>query len=201
MAFDIDIDVPSTIDIGKLFPTAIPASRVQADYLVKHPCGFYFENIPIDSVTKLAAIPFEQAEELDYMKVDFLHLSILNQFSSKAELLKYTKTEPDWSLLEQQEIVQTLFQIKNSWDIVQLIKPRSLTELADLVAIIRPTKRKLIQQYLVNKNRVRPLLYKQDQDDKTSFRRSHAIAYAYLIYIQLNVITAKLAPSDGAVEL
>ena len=52
--------------------------------------------------------------------------------------------EPDWSLLEHKEIVEQLFPIHNHFDIVNKLKPKSVEELAAVLAIIRPAKRNLL---------------------------------------------------------
>ncbi len=196
---DIDIDVPTTFDVKAVFPSAVVASMVsKSNTLTKHPCGAYFENMPVDCITGYAAIPYADAELCGYTKVDFLHLSILNDFRCKADVRALLNRPTDWSLLLVPEIVCTLFQLKNSWEYVSAIKPSSIEELADVVAIIRPTKRHLLSRYVKSPSSIRPLLYKQDEKDKTSFRRSHAIAYAHVIVLQLNAISTT---STSAVEL
>lgn len=184
--FDIDIDLPASVKVEQIFPTAIRASRVQDEQLLPHPCGMFFENIPVDPITGLAAIPYDRAEELGYMKIDLLHLSFLNEFRDKQEVLDMLNAEPNWDLFNDQEVVEKLFQLRNSWDLVKQVKPKSIIELADIMAMIRPNKRKYVKQYLINPTKTRSLLYKQDENDKGSFRRSHAIAYASTVVIQMN---------------
>ena len=186
--FDIDIDLPVGTDIRRLFPTSIPASRVDKNELVKHPCGHYFENIAIDPLTGLAAIPHKEAIEFGYTKIDFLHLSLLNAFESKAEFRKACRKEPDWNLLKDRAIVAQLFQIKNHYDTIQKVSPKSVLELADIVALIRPDKRHLLNDYVRNKQKVRPMLYRSHDDDKSAFRRGHSLAYSITIVAQLNLI-------------
>jgi len=194
---DIDIDVPTSIDVRKLFPTAVVASMFQRGDLAKHPCGHYFENVPVDPLTGLSAIPYERAEELGFMKIDFLHMSFLDEFVDKADVLKYANQEPDWSLLREREVVEGLFQLRNSWEYLDRIRPTCVQTLADTIAIIRPAKRILLLDYLKNPESTRVRLYKRSADDKTSFRRSHAIAYAHVVVMQLNKISER---SRGLVE-
>lgn len=185
---DIDIDLPPGTDIRKLFPTSIPASRVDKDELIKHPCGHYFENIAVDALTGFAAVPHKEATELGYTKIDFLHLSLLSAFETKTEFRKACRKEPDWTLLKDREIVAQLFQIKNHYDTIQKVSPKSVEELADIVALIRPDKRHLLNDYIRNKQKVRPMLYRSRDDDKSAFRKGHAIAYAVTIVAQLNLL-------------
>lgn len=185
---DIDIDTPTKFDPTKIFKQAVPASMVKDGVLVKHPCGHYFQNIPVDPHTDLAAIPYEQAEELGYFKVDFLHLSVLDHFASKAEIRMLLTLEPNWNLLLNEQNVSKLFQIHRHSRLLAKIHPRSVQDLADCIALIRPGKRHLIDDYLTNRDEIRAKhLYTKDEEGYT-FKRSHAIAYAMTIVLQLHLI-------------
>lgn len=188
---DIDIDFPTTFSPEKLFPEATRAMIFSDNALRKHNCGIYFQNIPKDEMSNLAAIPYDVAAEYGYQKIDFLHLSILDSFHSKQQIRQLVNTEPDWGLLSDPSIVDQLFQIKNHFDVVSTIKPKSIQELADIIALIRPGKRILLKDYISNRERVRPLLYRQKSEDKSSFKRSHAIAYAHVIVMQLHQLSGK----------
>lgn len=187
---DIDIDLTPSFDPRTVFPQAIPASMVREGDLAKHPCGHYFQTIPVDEVTGWAAIPYEEAEVMGYFKIDFLHLSTLEYFENKREIRALLKRTPDWDLLLNEEHVQKLFQISKHHKIVSQIRPRSIQELADIVALIRPNKRHLLQEYKKNREKIRPQLYRQGSDDKSSFKRSHSVAYAMTIVLQLHLIEA-----------
>lgn len=189
---DIDIDTPTAFDPASLFKEAIAASMVRNGELVKHPCGHYFQNISVDPETNLAAIPYEEAENLGYFKIDFLHLSILDFVESKQQLRTLIHKEPNWDLLCDKKVVSKLFQLHRHYDIISKIKPRSVNELADVIALIRPNKRHLLTDYLQDRVKVSPLLYRQKDDDKSSFKRSHAIAYALTVVLQLHLIEQNL---------
>lgn len=190
---DIDIDFRTDFDPLNLFPNAVRASMVKTEQLVKHPAGVYFQTMPKDILTSLAAIPYSEAEELGFTKIDFLHLSFLDNFENKNEIRVLLKTEPDWFLLESAEVVKKLFQLHKHFDLVSQVKPRSVIELADCVALIRPFKRKLLNVYLKERNVIRDnFLYKREEGDKTSFKKCHAIAYALTIVLQLHLIKAKI---------
>lgn len=190
---DIDIDLRTDFDPLALFPAAVRASMVKSDELVKHPAGVYMQTMPKDRITGLAAIPYEQAEQLGFTKIDFLHLSFLDNFESKKEIKVLLETEPDWYLLESAEVVQKLFQLHRHYELVCQVKPRSVIQLADCIALIRPFKRKLLKVYLKEPKIVREnFLYKREEGDKTSFKRCHAIAYALTIVLQLHLIKAKI---------
>ena len=93
-------------------------------------------------------------------------------------------------MLRDKDVVSQLFQIRNSFDIVSKIGPTSIQELADVIALIRPDKRHLINDYIRNKDKIRPMLYRSATDDKSAFRKGHSISYAITIVAQLNLIKA-----------
>lgn len=183
---DIDIDV-STITPSSLFKCTI-ASKVDNGKLVKHNSGVYFQEVPIDPLTKLCAIPFKEAEELGYIKIDLLHIALLDEISSKDELRRLSKIEPDWNLFLDKSIVEQLIHIHDHFDIVSQVKPTSIDDISDIIALIRPGKRRLLRDYLRNKKETRKELYTKS-DDGYSFKKSHSISYAMLIVVNLNLIT------------
>lgn len=187
---DIDLDFPSDFNPNVVFPQSVSASMIKKGELGKHPCGQYFQSIPRDSITELSAIPYQQAEELGFIKIDFLHLSLLDQIKSKQELRELIDTEPNWDLLLDEEHVIKLFHINKHYELLAKIQPSSIEELADCLALIRPGKRQLVDEYIKHPQKVRKELYTQDGGEYT-FKRGHAIAYALNIIAQLNLIALK----------
>lgn len=187
---DIDIDFKSSFDPRRLLKQAIPASMVKKGELVKHNCGHYFQTIPVDKVTGLAAIPYEEAQVLGYFKIDFLHASVLDTFNSKEEMRELIEREPDWSILQDPAQVLKLFHISKHHEMLAQIKPKSVQQLADCLALIRPGKRHLTRRYLQDKNdlETRRMLYQRSADGYY-FKKSHAISYALTIVLQLHLIT------------
>jgi DNA polymerase III alpha subunit len=185
---DIDIDTAMDFIPEEVFPDSVHASRVLNGGLVRHPCGVYFQNIPRDKVTGLSAIPFREAEDLGYTKIDLLHLSVYDHFQSKKEIEQLLKLEPDWELLSDKEAVSKLFQLSRDihWDTIQKIKPRDINRLADTLALIRPGKKALLDRYL-RREVSQKELYRRD-DKGYTFKKSHAIAYAHVIKLQLHLI-------------
>lgn len=185
---DVDIDFKTDFDPLDYFDQAVRASRVFNDELVKHPAGAYLQNIPVDQKTGLSAIPFKEAEELEYFKIDFLHLSLLDNFSTKEQIRKLATVEPDWGLLYSAENVQKLFQIHKHYDLIFKVKPTSVQQLADCIALIRPAKRYLLDAYVQEPDLIRPEIYTKPEDAKYHFKKPHAIAYAVTIVLQMHLI-------------
>ncbi len=186
---DVDIDLRPGTDILDHFPTAIRASRVEKDTLKKHQVGVYLQNIPVDNISGLSAIPYKQAADCGYFKFDFLNLSMLEKFESKQEIRELVKHDPDWRLLEDGDMVKQLSQIHRHFDIVNQIKPTSVQELADTISLIRPAKRYLMRAYIANKELIREEIYKVPDDPKKYYyKRPHALAYALTIVLQLHYL-------------
>jgi DNA polymerase III alpha subunit len=154
--------------------------------LKQHNSGCYFQNIAKDSFTDLAAIPYKEAEDIGFFKIDFLHISPLDDFTSNKELVELANKEPNWKLLEHPYIVGKLWQISKHYDIVSQVKPKSLIELADVIALTKPNKRILLDKYVRNREVTRKELY--NRREKKDMRKSHVIPYAQIIVAQLNLI-------------
>lgn len=190
---DIDIDTKTSFIPEDLFPEIIRASMFQDNEIKKHLAGVYFQNIPTDPITKLSAIPFKEAEDYGFYKIDFLHLGLLDDFGSKQEIRTLLKLEPDWSLLENKNNYPQLFQISRHYSIVSRIKPTSIPELADCIALIRPGQRQLLEPYINAKKeerkKIRKLLYIKPEGGAYYFKKSHAHAYALTIMLQLHYLS------------
>lgn len=183
---DIDIDTPSAFDPKDIFADVVSASMVNGGRFRKHPAGVYFQELPTEPTQDVACVPYNIAPHFGLFKVDFLHLSLLDAFESKAQIRELMHKEPDWSMIQDPEVVAELFQLKNHYDVLQWVQPRSVEELADCVALIRPGKRHLLDQYKTNQIQTRKELYKQPLP-KGCFKKAHAIAYAFNIVLQMHM--------------
>lgn len=190
-AFDVDIDFPPSFDPLEYFPHWTKCSMVRNEVLTPHPCGVHPQAMARDAVTGLAAVPYEQAEELGFFKLDMLHLNVYQHFSSREEILALLEIEPDWSLLLSPGAVAKLLQLGKHIDLLQKIRPSNVEELADVLALIRPGKMELLPLYLKEKPTARKILYSKGKDGY-SFKKSHAHAYALVIILQLHLIDAGL---------
>lgn len=186
---DIDIDIPPTLKIDSIFPNWVRASIFKEGKLTAHPCGRYPQHIPEDYITGLSAMPYDKAEEFGYTKIDFLNLNIYTHFQSRAEIEELLQIEPDWNLLLIPSCQTKLFQLANHGDMLDIIKPKSIEQLADVLALIRPGKSQLAKTYKVNRDATRRILYSKDKDGY-SFKKSHAICYAMVVVLQLHLIGA-----------
>jgi hypothetical protein len=189
---DIDIDIAPEVDVEELFPNVIRSSRIENDELKKHNVGYHFQNIAVDPITGFAAIPakpdkpVDQLKEHGYIKIDMITVNLLKHFKSKEEMRELQEKEPDWSLLEDEEVVSKLFHLAKHFDVISRVKPRSIVALADVFALIRPNKLKMLDKYLSNPEQYREELF--TKRDPSDMRRAHALPYALLIVLQLHLI-------------
>jgi hypothetical protein len=181
---DIDIDFLDRDQALKLFKH-IGASRMDSDRLVKHNTGVYLHEVPMNAVEGICAVPYDAAEELKYFKIDFLNVGIYKGVKDEAHLIQLMETEPLWDLLEQDDFTQLLFHVNGHGSILRQSKPKSIEQLAAVLAMIRPAKR-----YLIGKDwtTVMTEVWKKPENDEYYFKKSHATAYAAAIVVQMNLI-------------
>lgn len=185
---DVDIDTDKTrFDPAKVFPTWPRAMILKDGRMTPHPCGVYPQRIATDPVTGLAAIPYDQAEDFGYLKVDFLNLSVYKHFADRAEIDALLAKEPDWNLLQVPSAQGKIFQLGKHGELLSALKPQSIMELADVMALIRPGKRMFIPLYKKDRASARKVLFAKDETGYT-FKKSHALAYAYVVWLQLHLI-------------
>jgi hypothetical protein len=185
--FDVDIDVPGHTDKEKFGVRGIIYDR-DHKRIQPHPSAHYLDtNIPVDGITGMAAIDYEEAEELGYIKVDLLTNTAYNRFKSKEEVLEALNREPDWDMFLNPKVVEKLPHLARWGEILEELRPRSIEDLADILALIRPGKSGLIHEYKKNKEKVRKILYSKPKKGMY-FKKSHAIAYAAMIVCVLNSI-------------
>jgi DNA polymerase III alpha subunit len=188
---DIDIDFLDRNTALKVLEHRV-AMRVQKEEKVKHNTGVYFQEIPYDPFTNLTTIEYEAAESRGYFKIDFLNVGLYNGVKDEDHLKKLLDTEPLWDLLEHREIVEKLFHISDHYNIVRRLKPTSIEQLAAVLAIIRPAKRYL--EYYDDWDAILKVVWiKPTSGDLYFFKKSHAIAYACAIVLQLNLICEQVS--------
>ena len=186
---DIDIDFLDREAALKLFKHTV-ASRVDNAKLVKHNTGVYLHDVPVDAVSNLCAISYEQAEEQSFFKIDFLNVGIYKGVRDEAHLEQLMETEPLWDLLEQDDFNNLLFHVNGHGGILRQMKPTSVEQLAAVLAMIRPAKR-----YLIGKpwTMVMTEVWTKPETGDYFFKKSHATAYAVAIVVQMNLICEQIS--------
>lgn len=189
---DIDIDIA---DRNKLLNIIkhVPATIEEKGKFKKHNTGVYFHDIPTNPFNGLATIDHKKAEELGYFKIDVLNVNLYKHIKDRKHLQELLNTEPMWELLEHKEIVEQLFHIHKHFTIVSKLKPSSVLELAEVLAVIRPAKRYLLNEH---KDKIAKEVWIKPQDGSYYFKKAHAISYAHAIVLQLNLLTSGFSLQD-----
>jgi DNA polymerase III alpha subunit len=155
----------------------------------KHNTGIYVQAIPVDPVSNISTINYKTAEDRGYFKIDFLNVSVYEKVRDRVHLQKLMETDPVWDLLLEDEFVNKLFHVNGHGSILRQVKPTSIEQLAAVLAMIRPAKRYLIGKdwtTIMNEIWVKP------ENDEYYFKKAHAVAYAHVIVVQMNLICEEL---------
>ena len=186
---DIDIDFvdrSKVLEIIKHVPASIDGNK-------KHNTGVYVQPIPINPLTGYANIDYKTAEERGYFKIDFLNVSAYQGVRNEDHLVQLLNTEPLWDLLHEKEVCDQLFHINGYHTLLRMLNPKTIEELAMILAMIRPGKKHLVPickdqgfQAIKDDIWVKPI------NDSYTFKKSHGHSYAALIIVQLNLICEKI---------
>ncbi len=181
---DIDIDLGDREKILSLI-RHVPASMRNVNPIRKHPTGVYITDIPYDPVNDMASIDYAEAEKRGYFKLDLLNVHVYNQVKDEEHLLELMN-EPDWTMLSNREFVEKLIHLGNQYDTLsKMPEPvNSITRLAMFLAVIRPAKRHLIGKTY---KQINETVWEKDHTGY-SFKKSHAIAYAQLVVVHMNLL-------------
>lgn len=163
-----------------------PDGRVE-----KHPTGVYFQNIPRDPITNMSTLDHRIANDYGYFKIDFLNVNMYENVRDEQHLLELLHKEPPWDFFEYQEVTDQLFHLKGHSDLLKRFKPKSVDDLATILAIIRPSKAYL-QRESWDKI-LKEVWVKNEGEDAYQFKRCHAISYALVIIVNLNLLIEQLS--------
>ena len=188
---DIDIDVVDRESLLVHFDH-IPAIIKKKDSCDKHNSGVYLQPIPFDQLTGLSSIDYKEAEDRGYFKLDFLNNSLYEGVRDEEHLDKLTNQEPIWDLLQHEDVVKNLAHVHAHIKVLRVLKPKSIIELAEVLAIIRPAKRPLLNE---RKEKIKKEVWVKPTDGSYYFKKAHAIAYAVSIVVQLNLFCEQVEQS------
>ena len=195
MSADIDIDLADRDQLLKLI-CATSAMQHHQGQVRRHNSGVYVTDIPYDPVNACAAIDYEQAEELGYFKIDLLNMSVYQLVKSPEHYEQMVSQEPEWSRLWQDPTwAQQLVHVGNYTDLLQTMRPDSIPRMAAFISIIRPGKAHL-------QNRPWSEVFESvwDGDDSRGFvfKHAHAIGYAALVALHMNLLIHTADQGDTA---
>ena len=185
---DIDIDFANRTTALEVFKH-VTASIEDNGTFKKHNTGIYCTSVPYNPLTGLSTIDYKSAEDRGYFKIDFLNVSVYEGVRDREHLLKLMDTEPLWSLLLEDDFTNKLFHVNGHGSILREMKPENIEQLGAVLAMIRPAKR-----YLIGKEwaTVMKEVWTKPENDDYYFKKAHAIAYAHVIVVQMNLICENL---------
>lgn len=181
---DIDIDLADrNLLLNKI--SHISATRVERDQIKKHNSGVYLQNIPFDPQNNWATLNYKTAQDRGYFKFDLLNVNIYRDVKDETHLNELMRREPIWELLEQQEFADLLFHVNGHSAVLNIMKPRSVEQLAAVLAMIRPAKR-----YLIGKDwsLVMQEIWTKPNNGEYYWKKSHAFSYAFAVVVHMNLI-------------
>jgi hypothetical protein len=183
---DIDIDFGNR-DAALSLIRHTAAGIVRDGELVRHNTGIYVTDIPTDPFLGVASIDHKAAEELGYMKLDLLNVSLYTHIKSEQHLAELMAQEPAWDKLYDPEFCAQLIHIGAHYDL--LIKcpeaVNTIPRMAMFLALIRPGKRHLVGR---SWREIAETVWDKT-DDGYTFKRSHSVAYAHLVAVHINLLT------------
>lgn len=184
---DVDIDFADRNNALKMLEY-IPASIIRNGTIVKHNTGVYFHAVPVDPITGLSSIHYENAEKQGLYKIDLLNVGVYEHVKNEQHLLELIQREFDWNLLSYPEFITQLIHIGNHADLIVSLKPRCIKDLAMVLALIRPGKRYLVEKCQTNGfSSIEDEIWLETGGGYT-FHKSHATSYAILVKVHANIL-------------
>jgi|ERR1700733_14611505 len=195
---DVDIEVQHRDRVAALFSMAIPASQIvgQPDRqkLALHRTGLHFQKIPRHPISGFAAFPYEEAEVLGYYKIDLLSASVYDDFASQDDLRAVLAQPINWEWFKNVDFVSTLFHMHENVylpgeeirlaEVVAAYAPRSIPDLAIMLAVKLPAKKHLIGE---SWETLREAIWVKEKGGKAQFKRSHATAYSVVVGLDARI--------------
>ena len=187
---DVDIDVADREKVLNIFPAHIPAMMLTPEGKErKHNSGVYFHQVPVNPVTGTCSVHYKQAEELGFFKIDILNFNLYQNINDEEHLYRLMNQEPIWELLEHKDFCDMLIHLKGHHHVCKTMKPKTIEELAMVLAIIRPAKKHLMW---LSWQDIRKEIWTKPEDGDYYFKRSHGMAYAVAVVVHMNLICETL---------
>lgn len=151
----------------------------------KHNTGVYVTEIPHNPVDNLSTIDYKTAEDRGYFKLDFLNVSIYKDVKDEQHLQKLMETEPQWDLLEHDDFNNLVFHVAGHGDILRKTKPRTIEQLAAVLAMIRPAKRHLVNETWQT---IFEEVWTKPENGDYYFKKAHGTSYAVACVVHMNLL-------------
>jgi hypothetical protein len=191
MAADIDLDFANRDHVLQLI-SHTPARQLHPEQVRRHNSGVYVTDIPYDPVNQCAAIDYESAEARGYFKIDFLNMSVYQLIRDQAHYDQLLAQEPDWArLYSDTPWASQLAHVGNYTDLLQQMRPDSITRMAAFISVIRPGKAHLQGQPW---DQVFESVWDGDTSRGYTFKKAHALSYSMLVALHMNLLSQVVEP-------
>jgi hypothetical protein len=192
MSADIDLDFADRDSVLKLIPHT-PARQMHQGQVRRHNSGVYVTDIPYDPVNQCASLDYETAEQLGYFKIDFLNMSVYQLIQDPEHYKQMLAQEPTWTRLwTNPEWAKQLVHVGNYTELLASMRPDSIPRMAAFISIIRPGKAHLQNQPWAT---VFESVWDGDSSQGFVFKHAHAIGYAALVALHMNLFSQDAAPA------
>lgn len=192
MSADIDIDLANRDKVLELIH-AVPARQESQGQVRRHNSGVYVTDIPWDPVNQCASIDYETAEQLGYFKIDLLNMSVYQLIKTPEHYTQMLEQDPPWTRLWiDTEWSQQLVHVGNYTELLKTMRPDSIPRMAAFISIIRPGKAHLQGQ---SWDQVFASVWDGDDSRGFVFKKSHAISYAALVALHMNLLNQPVEPA------
>jgi hypothetical protein len=183
---DIDIDFGDRDKILALI-NHIPAAMRNVEPIRKHPTGVYITEAPYDPINDMCSLDYKEADARGYFKLDLLNVNIYSKVQHEMHLVQLMR-DPDWSKLKDKAFVEQLIHLGKQFDTLQQMPEdiNSIPRLAMFLAVMRPGKKHLIGKTF---KEISTSVW-ENVDEGYTFKKSHAIAYAQLVVVHMNLLGA-----------
>ena len=192
MSADIDIDLANRDKVLELIH-AVPARQEIQGQVRRHNSGVYVTDIPWDPVNQCASIDYETAEQLGYFKIDLLNMSVYQLIKTPEHYTQMLEQDPPWTRLWiDTDWSQQLVHVGNYTELLKTMRPDSIPRMAAFISIIRPGKAHLQGQ---SWDQVFASVWDGDDSRGFVFKKSHAISYAALVALHMNLLNQPVEPA------
>ena len=182
---DIDIDFADrSVILNK-----IQHRVAKLDTGKKHNTGVYVTECPHNPIDNLSTIDYKTAEDRGYFKLDFLNVSIYKDVKDNNHLTQLMEKEPLWDLLMHEEFSDKLFHVAGHSLTLQQTKPKTVEQLAAVLAMIRPAKRDLIGKTW---NEIMESVWVKPTNGDYYFKKAHAVSYAVAVVVHMNLLCEQI---------
>ena len=182
---DIDIDLADRRAVLDVIQ-AVPARQENHGSVQTHNSGIYVTDIPRDPLLAGAAIDYREAEQRGYFKIDLLNVSVYHLVRDSQHYEEMLNREPPWPRLWQDsDWAKKLVHVGGHTDLLVRLRPDSVPRMAAVISVIRPGKAHLQHSTWFE---IFASVWDGDNSRGFAFKKSHAISYAKLVMLHMNLL-------------